>query len=157
LLIGAGLLITSYARIGGASPGFNPHQVLSLRAALPASRYPNPGAVAAFYNQLDQRVRALPGIESVSTSYLLPLTGNSLGWEPTLIDGYVPRNAQDVIISNVGFVGPEYFRVLGIPLIKGRCFDEQDKKGSQEVAIVDANLAARFWPDQDPIGKRVQR
>ena len=157
LLIGAGLLIRSYSRIAGASPGFNPRHVVSMRLALPAARYANQNAVMGFYQQLEERVRRLPGIESVSTSYLLPLTGNSLGWEPTLIDGYVPKNPNDVIISNVDFVGPEYFQTMGIPLLRGRRFDDQDKKGSREVAIVDVNLAERFWPNEDPLGKRVQR
>jgi putative ABC transport system permease protein len=157
LLVGAGLLIRSYQHIANASPGYDTHNVLSLRLALPATRYPNADAVVAFYQRLGERVQALPGIETFATSYLLPLSSNALGWGPIQIDGYVPKDAQELIISNEGFISPDYFQTLGIPLTRGRYFDERDKRGSPEVAIVDEHLAARFWPGQDPIGKRVQR
>jgi len=157
LLIGAGLLIRSYQRIANASPGYNTRNVLSLRLALPAVRYPNADAVIAFYQRLSERVEALPGIETVATSYLLPLSSNALGWGPILIDGYVSKEAQDLIITNEGFVSPDYFRTLNIPLMQGRNFDERDKKGAPEVVIVDEHFAARFWPGEDPLGKRVKR
>ncbi|MFL6275047.1 MAG: ABC transporter permease [Blastocatellia bacterium] len=157
LLIGAGLLIRSYQRIANASPGYDTHNVLSLRLALPATRYPNADAVIAFYQRLSERVQALPGVETVATSYLLPLSSNALGWGPLLIYGYVPKDAQELIISNEGFISPDYFQTLGIPLTRGRTFDERDKKGAPDVAIVDEHLAERFWPGEDPIGKRVKR
>ena len=157
LLIGAGLLIRSYQRIANASPGYDTHNVLSLRLALPATRYPNADAVIAFYQRLGERMQALPGVETFATSYLLPLSSNALGWGPIQVEGYVPKDPQELIISNEGFISPDYFQTLGIPLTRGRYFDERDKKGAPEVAIVDEHLAARFWPGQDPIGHRVQR
>jgi len=157
LLIGAGLLIRSYQRIAAASPGFNARNVLSLRLSLPAARYNTPEAVASFYKRLDERVKALPGVETVGTSYLLPLSSVSLGWEPVSIEGYVPKPGEDLIISRTGFVSPDFFQTMGIALLKGRAFTEHDRKGEQEVAIVDDKLAERFWPGQDPLGKRVRR
>jgi putative ABC transport system permease protein len=157
LLIGAGLLIRSYRGIENANPGFNADNVLSLRLSLPATRYPNADAVTHFYRQLGERVKGLPGIEFVGTTFLLPLSTNAVGWEPILIDGYVPKPGEGFIISNSSFVSPDYFRAMGIPLLKGRYFTEQDIKGGQEVALVDNKLAERFWPNEDPIGKRVQR
>jgi len=157
LLIGAGLLIRSYQRIQSASPGYDTSNVLSLRLALPPARYSTPDAVISFYKRLSDRVKELPGIETEATTYLLPLSANALGWGPIFVDGYVPKSAQDLIISNEGFVSPDYFRTLKIPLVEGRYFDERDKKGAQEVVIVDTNLAERFWPGEDPLGKRIQR
>jgi predicted permease len=80
-----------------------------------------------------------------------------LGWGPILVDGYVAKEAQDLIITNEGFISPDYFHTLGVPLVQGRNFDERDKKGAPEVAIVDEHFAARFWPGEDPLGKRVKR
>ncbi|HKP13597.1 MAG TPA: ABC transporter permease, partial [Blastocatellia bacterium] len=157
LLIGAGLLIRSYQRISDANPGFSARNVLSLRLSLPAARYNTPESVASFYKRLDERVRALPGVETVGMSYLLPLSSVSLGWEPITIDGYVPKADEDLIISRTGFVSPDYFKTMGIALLKGRYFDDHDRKGEQEVAIVDNKLAERFWPGEDPLGKRVRR
>jgi predicted permease len=157
LLIGAGLLIRSYQRIQDASPGFNPQGVLSLRLSLPVSRYPNQDAVFAFYKQLTDRVMTLPGIESVGTSYFLPLSANAVGWEPISVEGYVPRAGEDLIISNTGIVSTDYLQTMGMPLLKGRYFNEHDKKGAQEVVIINQGLAERFWPNEDPLGKRLQR
>ena len=157
LLIGAGLLIRSYQRIVNASPGFNPNNVLSLRLSLPAARYSTPDSVFSFYKRLGDRVKELPGIESVGMNFFLPLSSNSAAWGPITIEGYVPKTASELIISNERFISPDYLRVMGIPLIKGRDFDERDIKGSPEVIIVNEELARRFWPDEDPIGKRIQR
>jgi putative ABC transport system permease protein len=78
-------------------------------------------------------------------------------WEPISIDGYKPKTAYETIISNVRIVSPGYFGAMGIPLVRGRYFDERDIRGQQETAIVDEAFAQRFWPDDDPLGKRVQR
>ncbi len=81
----------------------------------------------------------------------------ALAWEPITIEGYVPKNAQDFIISNVRIVSPDYFRTMGVPLVQGRLFTEHDRKGEPGTAIVDEALAQRFWPHENPIGKRIQR
>lgn len=157
LLIGAGLLIRSYQRIQNASPGFNPNGVLSLRLSLPAARYSTPESVVNFYKQLGDRVRQLPGVESVGMNLVLPLSNYTAAWGPITIEGYVPKAASELIISNERFISQDYFRTMGMPLVKGRHFDERDIKGAPEVTIVNEALAARFWPNEDPIGKRLQR
>jgi putative ABC transport system permease protein len=81
----------------------------------------------------------------------------ALAWGPITIEGYVPKNSADFIMSNERFVSPGYFNALGVPLLKGRLFDERDIKGAQETVIVNENLAERFWPNEDPIGKRLER
>jgi len=158
LLAGAGLLVRSYQRILSASPGFDPHNVLTFRLSVPGYRYGSPEAVATFYRTLEDRLRALPGVEHVGANYLLPLGPVSLGWEPISIEGYVPKSAGDnLIISSSGYISADYFRAMGIPLRKGRFFTLQDGRAAPQVAIVDDRLAARFWPGQDPLGKRLRR
>jgi predicted permease len=158
LLIGAGLLVRSYERITSANPGFDPTNVLSFRLALPGFRYKTPDAVIAFYEQLEDRLAALPGVRHVGSNYLLPLSSVALGWEPITVEGYVPKAAgEDLIIASSGYVSPDYFRAMGIPLLQGRFFDDRDVRDAPDAAIVDDKLAERFWPGQDPIGKRMRR
>jgi predicted permease len=158
LLIGATLLIRSYDRITNADPGFNPNNVLSFRVSLPGFRYRTPELVSQFYQQLHERITALPGVEYVGSNYQLPLSSVALAWEPIGIEGYVPKDAgNDLIIASSGYVSPDYFRAMGMPLLKGRFFTDQDKRDTPEVVIVDDKLAARFWPNEDPIGKRLKR
>ncbi len=157
LLVGAGLLIRSYRHIWNASPGFNPDNLLSLRLTLPAYKYGPPEAIGNFYRQSQEKVRALTGVESVSVSYSLPMSAVAFAWEPITVEGYVPKGGEASIISNTRIVGANYFRTMQIPLIRGRYFNEFDKKGSQEIAVVSESTAQRFWPNQDPIGKRLKR
>ncbi len=157
LLIGAVLLLRSYQRIGNAYPGFNPHNVLSLRLQLPAARYPTPDSIISFFRRVGETLNRSPEIESAATTYSLPMSTVALAWEPIAIEGYVPENSQDSIISNVRIVSPDYFRTMSVPLLRGRYFDEHDIKGAPETVIVDETLAERFWPNEDPIGKRLQR
>lgn len=156
LLIGAGLLVRSYGYILDANPGFNPRNVLSFRLSLPNSKYKG-SAVTNFYKQLAERIKALPGLDSVGTSYSLPMSSVALAWGPITIEGYVPKNPTDFVMSNERFVSPGYFRAMGVPLVRGRLFDERDIKDSPQVVIVNENLAERFWPNQDAIGKRLER
>lgn len=156
LLIGAGLLVRSYQQIQNANPGFNPHNLISFRLSLPNSKYKGP-AVTNFYKQLRERIGALPGAEAVGTCYSLPMSSVALAWGPITIEGYVPRNSADFIMSNERFVSPGYFPAMGVSLVKGRLFDERDVKGAQETVIVNEALAQRFWPNEDPIGKRLER
>ena len=158
LLIGATLLARSYARITRANPGFDPRHVLSFRVSLPGSRYSKPELVAGFFDQIGRRLSALPGVEHVGTNYQLPLSSVALAWEPIGVEGYVPTSpGADLIISSSAYVSPDYFRTMGIPLLQGRFFTTTDIKGAPEVVIVDDKLAARFWPHESPIGKRIRQ
>ena len=157
LLIGAGLLIRSYQRVWSAYPGFDPQNVLSLRLSLPAVKYPKPESITPFFRRVVERLNEVPEVESVATTYSLPMSTVALAWEPIAIEGYVPKSAQELIISNVRIVSHDYFRTMRIPLLRGRYFDEHDTKGAPETVIVDETLAERFWPNEDPIGKRLQR
>lgn len=157
LLIGASLLVRSYRHIGKSHPGFDPHNVLSFRIALPAAKYPNPDSIVSFFRRANERLNGLPGIESAAMTYSLPMSTVALAWEPIVVEGYVPGDSQPSIISNVRIVSPDYFRTMRVRLMNGRLFDEHDTKGGMETVIVDEAVAERFWPGEDPIGKRLQR
>ena len=140
-----------------ADPGFDPRNTLSLRLSLPASRYSTAESVTNFYRALDQKLTALPGVEFVGSNYQLPLSSVSLAWEDVRIEGYLPKGAGgDIVIASSGYVSPDYFRAMGMPLVTGRSFDAHDDQQSAPVVIVDEALAARFWPD-GAIGKRLRQ
>lgn len=156
LLIGAGLLVRTYQHIQNANPGFNVKNVLSFRVSLPNAKYKGP-AVTNYYKQLAEKIRSLPGVEAVGTSYSLPMSSVALAWGPITIEGYVPRNPADVVMSNERFVSPGYFSAMGVPLVSGRYFDERDIKGATEAVIVNEAMVQKFWPNENPIGKRLER
>jgi predicted permease len=157
LLVGAGLLVRSYQYILNAHPGFDPHNVLSLRLLLPASKYSTPESILNFFRLANEKIKQVPGVNSVAETYSLPMSSVALAWEPITIEGYVPKGTQNMVISNVRIVSPEYFRTMGVALRQGRYFTEHDTRGEQETVIVDEAMAQRFWPDENPIGKRLQR
>ncbi|HEY8019933.1 MAG TPA: ABC transporter permease, partial [Thermoanaerobaculia bacterium] len=154
LLVSAGLLIKSFARLNAVDPGFRPQNVLTLDVAPPAARYPKPEQQVAFYRELLSRVAALPGVDQVGTSYPLPLTAGGMILQYALADRPLPR-LQDAPSANVRWVSPGLFRALGIPLLKGRVFDERDTATAPPVAVVNRAFANLSWPGQDPIGKRL--
>ena len=157
VLICAGLLIRSYRRVVNAHPGFDSRNVHAMRLSLPGARYSTPESVVGFFRQVGERLEQTPGVESVGTSYSLPMSAVAFAWEPITVEGYMPPTAQDTIISNVRIINPGYFDVMRIPLKLGRYFTGQDIKGAQETVIVNEALAERFWPNEYPIGKRLQR
>jgi predicted permease len=158
LLIGAGLLIRSYDRITQANPGFDAKNVLSLRVTLPNYRYKTPELITGFYQQLDERIKALPGVQYVGANYQLPLSSVALAWEPISIEGFVPRAAgEELIIASSGYVSEDYFRAMSIPLLEGRFFNASDTREAPEAVIVDDKLAKRFWPNESALGKRMRR
>src|SRR6185436_17668071 len=120
---------------------------------IPGYRYNKPELVSGFYDQLDRRLRALPGVANVGTNYQLPLSSVALAWEPIGVEGYVPTAAAgNLIISSSAYVSPDYFNAMGMPLIAGRFFTPQDNKQSPAVVMVDDKLAARFWPGESALG-----
>jgi putative ABC transport system permease protein len=158
LLIGAGLLIRSYRRVTDANPGFDPRGVLSFRLTLPPARYRTPASVGVFFDQLGERLRVLPGVESVGSNYQLPLSTVALAWEPITIEGYVPHSSADErIITSSAYVSADYFRVMRISLRDGRAFNAHDDLQAPPVVIVDDRLAARFWPNASALGKRLRQ
>jgi predicted permease len=155
LLISAGLLIRSFIRVQQVDPGFAPQNVLSMRLALVGPAYSDEARRVSFYQQLWERVRGLPGVESAGGASVLPLTGG-IGWGSITIEGYNPSSGQSMIQSDMRVASAGYFETMKIPLTRGRFFTEQDTKESERVVIVDENMARTYWPNADPVGKRLK-
>jgi putative ABC transport system permease protein len=154
VLIGAGLLLRSFARLRRVDPGFEPQGLLTLRIPMGGGRNNAIDRRVAFFRQVTDRVAVLPGVRAVGAVSELPLTGLGLGsmfW----IDGrpLPPAEQRPVAMTRGATAG--YFRTIGIPLIAGRFFNDADTAASQPVAIVDETLAKRFWPQGGAIGGRV--
>ena len=148
LLIGAGLLLRSFAHLQDRSFGFRTADVATAQLVLPRDRYKTNEDVSRFLEQLVNGIRALPGIESAAAINTLPLTGfNAL--RPYGLPG---QPAQERF-TEFRIVTPDYFRVMSIPLRRGRPFDDRDRAGAAEVVIVNENVARRLWPGADPIGQ----
>lgn len=153
MLIGAGLAIKSLVRLLGVQAGFDPVQILTAQVSLPESRYSKDSQVVSFYQQLLERVRALPGVETAAATSELPLQGGTNG--TVYIEGQpAPKNMWSSPLVEWCRITPEYFRTLRIPLLEGRDFTWQDASGSPQIAIINATMAHRFWPNQDAVGKR---
>ncbi len=150
LLIGAGLTIRSFVKLQQQSPGFDPDRVLTMSVSLPAARYPTAAQKAAFWEMAIGRLRQIPGVQYASATSRLPLLpGNST--RGLSIPG-LPPDAQPS--ASYRTASPDYFRAMGIPLLRGRFFEDGDREGRSLVAIVSASAAQRFWPGRDPIGQR---
>ncbi|HZF07418.1 MAG TPA: ABC transporter permease [Thermoanaerobaculia bacterium] len=156
LLVGAGLLLRSFARIQSINPGFRPERVLTLAIDLsPSGGYDSPAAQAAFFSELAQRVEALPGVKSTAFGDSLPLSRVSRIFRGLRIENRPPRDPREQPEVMLSAVSPGYFRTLGTTLLRGRAFDARDASAAAPVAIVNRTLAHSFWGDEDPIDKRL--
>ncbi|MEE8362201.1 MAG: ABC transporter permease, partial [Gemmatimonadales bacterium] len=154
LLVGAGLMMQSVGELRSVDKGYDGANVFTASIPLPRFRYEDKEAIWAFYQRLGQRIDALPQVEAMAFSNLVPLQSNS--WERSIWPEGVPTDDPEIQFSVLfHMVSPEYFGVLGIPLLRGRLFTEADRDGGDRVAIIDETMAEKFWPDEDPIGKRV--
>jgi putative ABC transport system permease protein len=154
LLIGAGLLIKSFLRLQEVGPGFRPENTLVMQLALPTSRYREPHQIDSFYQQALAAIGELPGVESAGISTSVPMSGSNASGSFS-IEGRVVQPGEMAPWGNRWFAGSTYFETMGIPLRSGRYFTDRDVVGSPPVAIIDETLARKFWPDEDPIGKRI--
>ena len=155
LLAGAGLLLRSYAAVLAVDPGFKAEGLLLAETVLPIPRYPDAPDRDAFYKRVLENVRALPGVESAGYTNYAPLMfmgGRAL----VLVEGR-PRPEGSAIAQNIvanRSASPGYFETLGVPLVRGRLFDDRDVRDGARVAVINETMARRHWPDQDPIGQR---
>jgi putative ABC transport system permease protein len=154
LLAGAGLMIRTLILLGRVDLGFNPHNVLTMRIPLLGPRYQDQRAQAEFFTALLERVKTLPGVQWASVSRGLPVEGWS-GWGFVTEENPSPPPNQEPD-ANYQVIGPDYFRVMGIPLREGRFYTDLDTQQSTRVVIVNEELARKQWPGQDPIGKRLR-
>jgi predicted permease len=151
LLIVAGLMTRSLAHVRNSNLGFEPQHILNLTLDPAEIGYGEPQG-RAFYKQVLERVEALPGVESASLAFSVPMGyyGNGDNLE---VPGYVAPSGEGTPASNLNNVSPDYFRTMGISLIEGREFNANDTEGAQKVAIVNEAMAKKFWPNQSPIGR----
>ena len=153
LLVGAGLLLKSFAALTGVDPGFNPHNVLTLRVSLNGEKYRGGVVQSAFFDRLAQQVQAIPGVDSAALVFPLPFSG-PIQNSPFAVVGR-PANLADELSTQFNIISPDYFRTLGIRVTQGRVFNERDTEGSPPVVIVNETLARRIWPGENPLGKRL--
>jgi predicted permease len=153
LLMGAGLLLASFQRLLGVNPGFVPEHVLTGRVSPLNTRYPDDAALRSYSSRALAQVRALPGVESVGISSYLPFSWD--GSSSVIIpEDRVPTPSESVVSPNQLYVSPGYLEALKVPLKSGRFFTDSDTSEAPRVVIVDEQLAKRFWPNQDPVGRR---
>jgi putative ABC transport system permease protein len=156
LLIGAGLLINSFLRLRNVDPGFRTDKLLTMQVELPAQKYPDQARRSAFYTELTSRIEALPGVNSAAVTNWIPLVrqGDSIGFSIEGRPDPAPgQGKRPTVVTRV--TSPHYFQTMGIQLMQGRVFNEQDKVDSPAVAVINETMARRFWPGEDPVGKRI--
>jgi predicted permease len=154
LLVGAGLLIRSFVRLQQVSPGFEPRGVLAMQVSLPPTKYKDQALRVAFDRQVLEAMRALPGVKSAATITTLPMSGaNQSG--SFQIEGRQVAPGESSPHGDRWMPSDDYFQTMGIPLIKGRFFDARDTADAPGVAIVSEALARKYWPGEDPVGRRI--
>lgn len=156
LLVCCGLVLKSFSRLSKTSPGFQPQGVLMAEITLPSSKYGEPEQIRNFWHKLLPRIEALPGVVCVGLTHVLPVNDNPM----TIVfdvEGRAPTSQAESLNANFRKVTPGFFKTLRAPLIAGRTFDEHDDEKSPPVAIISKEMAHRFWPHADPLGKQVKR
>jgi predicted permease len=153
LLVGAGLLLRSFYSLLHVNPGFDPRNVLTMKVDLPESRYSEQQQIA-FYHDLLERVQGLPGVVAAGGIFPLPLTTSDIN----VTFGIEGRPVPEAEEPSAGFraISPSYFQTMAIPLLHGRPFDARDNEKSPPVVIINQEFARRYFPNEDPIGKRIK-
>ena len=155
LLVGAGLLIKSFVKLRNTDPGFDPRNTVTASLSLASVRYPEEEQIDRFYQQLIERARQLPGVESAAAVSPLPLSGNNMSFSFRVVGQPDPPPGQRQSAS-ARLITPDYFRAMGVPVRAGRVFNERDKKGAPPAIIVNEAFARRYLPGEEPLGKRLR-
>jgi predicted permease len=156
LLTASGLLLRSFAKMRAVDIGFRPDHTLTAFYGLPGYQYATQASIDAFDEQVLRTVRQLPGVDAVGITTVLPSTGVWDGPAIT-VEGYVPPKGAGLDMAMASLLRGDPMQALGVRLLRGRTFSEADNASSQLVALVNSSLAQRYWPGQDPIGKRLRR
>ncbi len=155
MLIGAGLLIKSFARLLQINSGLQPENVLTMRVSLPDAKYQTTQATTAFYQQALERISTLPGVQAAGAINLLPL--QRWGFNGDIeIEGQGPYPPGQAPLAEYRAVTPGYFRALQVPLLDGRAYTDQDTEKTPPVILINQTMAKRFWPDESAVGKRIR-
>jgi putative ABC transport system permease protein len=154
LLIGAGLLIKSVAKLQHVAPGFNPDRLLTFNISLPNAKYPNDAVRQQFFEAMVDRINHVPGVVTAGGTSVMPFSGS---WSTGSFDveGYQREPNQQGPWGDIRVVTPEFFRTLRIPLQQGRGFGSQDTRDGQAVAVIDEEFVHKYYRNQNPIGKRI--
>jgi putative ABC transport system permease protein len=155
LLVGAGLLMRSFKLLLDVDPGFDPARTVTMRLSLPSSRYGGDGQRAQFFDRFFQQVDALPGVQASGSISWLPLAGGGAATSMEIVGQPKPPKGQEPV-ADVRVISHEYLKAMGVPLLKGRLFNEQDAADAKGRVVINDTMARRHWPGQDPIGKRVR-
>jgi len=155
LLTASGLLLRSFEKMRQVNLGFQPDHTLVASYSLPEKQYATQAAADEFNHELLRRLQALPGVKSVGLTSFLPAAGNNNNGA-FVAEGYLQPKGESIDLATMVHVRGDYFRAMGIPLLHGRLFTEDDKAGGQLVVIVNQKLADQSWPGQNPIGKRLR-
>ena len=155
LLVGAGLLVRSFVRLVNVDAGFDRDRTVTMRVSLPGSRYPNAPQRTQFFHRLFERIAPLPGVQAAGAVSFLPMVGlgAATGYE---VVGEPPPPAGQEPVCDVRVITNDYFKAMGIPVLRGRLFNEQDATDATNKVIVNETMARRHWPNQDPIGRKVK-
>jgi putative ABC transport system permease protein len=156
LVVGAGLLVRSFASLLAVDPGFRPEGVLTMNVALPGTKYPDVAQRAAFAEAVIERLRALPGVTAAGMVSNLPMSGEE-SIDAVVIEGAPPPKPGEVPLADYRSATPGYFEAMGIRLLQGRLFNPGDGAQAPRVAVIDATMARAYWPGTDPLGKRFRR
>ena len=153
LLAGAGLLLASFQRVLGIEPGFKASGVWTGRVSPLVAQYPDDAALRSYATRALQRIRALPGVEAAGMTSFLPF-----GWDSSsnviIAEGHVPVPGESIVSPNQLYVTPGYLEAIRVPVKRGRLLAESDSEHAPPVIVLDEQLAQRFWPGADPIGRR---
>ena len=154
LLIGAGLMIRSFQQLQGVNPGFESHGVLTMTTAISRAKFPVPAQQIRFFEQVLQRVRTLPGVESAGVIDDIPLNGNG-SHQPIAIEGRPVVAMSEQPEVDVRLISSGYMSAMRIPIVRGRDFADTDVAGRPAAILISASMAQHYWPGEDPIGKRL--
>jgi putative ABC transport system permease protein len=155
LLVGAGLLVRSFIRILNVAPGFEQRNLLTMMVPAVGTKYQQNEQVIAFYQNVMDRVKALPGVEATGIVSNLPFGGNGDRFGFHIEEKPLPDPSEAPSAERFG-ISPDYLRAMGIPVLRGRGFTDQDTANAPLVVLINSTLAKRYWPNEDPVGKRVQ-
>jgi putative ABC transport system permease protein len=154
LLIGAGLMIRSFWKLRNVNPGFDTSNALTMSVMLTPIRYSEPHQQLAFIDQAIEQIHAVPGVVSVGATTTIPLGGGG-STQPFSVEGRPAGAIAEQPMAQTRYISTDYFRAIGIPLRQGRFFGDQDRDKSVQVVIISEAMARRFWPGENPIGKRL--
>ncbi len=155
LLVSAGLLIRSFQLLRQVQPGFNPENALTMRMVLPFPKYAKKEARSAFYDEVLRQVKETPGVEAAGMITFMPLSFSGMNFSFS-VEGRSAPSDMKLPFALFRVVSPDYFRAMGIPLLRGRYFEAQDSPDTTPVTLINHRLAEQYWPGEDAIGKRLK-